>query len=82
VESIAGLNGIVIAALGTDGIDGNSIAAGAIVDGMTLSRVKQKDLVPNRFLAKNDSYTFFRRLDDYLITGTHVGDLYLMISLK
>jgi glycerate-2-kinase len=84
-NTIAGLNGVVIAALGTDGVDGNSLAAGAIVDGESISRAHRKGLDPRRFLAKNDSYTFFRRLGDNLITGptgTNVGDLYLKISLK
>jgi glycerate-2-kinase len=84
-KPIAGLDGVVIAALGTDGIDGNSIAAGAIADGGSMPRAKRKGLNPTQFLARNDSYTFFRRLGDNLITGptgTNVGDLYLMISLK
>jgi glycerate-2-kinase len=84
VEEIEGLEGTVIAALGTDGIDGNSRAAGAIVDGNTARRAKRRKLDPSRFLARDDSGTFFRRLGDSLVTrstGTNVGDIYLMISL-
>ncbi len=47
VEGIAGLDGAVIAALGTDGIDGNSVAAGALVDGRTAQRAKRKLVDPS-----------------------------------
>lgn len=85
VKHIANLNGTVVAALGTDGIDGNSPAAGAIADGNTAQRAKRLRMNPENFLARNDSYRFFRRLNDSLVTGrtsTNVGDLYLMVSLE
>lgn len=84
VEGIAGLDGAVIAAFGTDGIDGNSRAAGALADGRTAQRAKAKRLDPRVFLARNDSFRFFRRLNDNLITGrtgTNVGDLYLVLCI-
>jgi glycerate 2-kinase len=84
-QGIAGLDGVVVAALGTDGIDGNSKAAGALVDGRTAMRAKRKRLDLANFLARNDSHRFFRALNDNLVTGrtgTNVGDLYLMISLE
>jgi glycerate-2-kinase len=83
-EGITGLNGTVVAALGTDGVDGNSNAAGALADGRTAIRAGRKQLDPKKFLARNDSYQFFKSLNDGLVTsrtGTNVGDLYLMISL-
>jgi glycerate-2-kinase len=82
VEGIAGLDGVVVGALGTDGIDGNSNVAGAIVDGTTLYRAEQKGLRPRDYINRNDSYHFFRALNDNLVTGrtgTNVGDIYLMI---
>jgi glycerate-2-kinase len=82
-EDIAGVKGIVIASLGTDGIDGNSKAAGAMVDGDTVFRAKRQQMNPHDFLERNDSYRFFRRLSDNLVTGptgTNVGDLYLVVS--
>jgi len=82
VEDIAGLDGAVIAALGTDGIDGNSKAAGALADGRTAQRAKRKRIDPKYFLTRNDSFRFFGRLDDNLITGrtgTNVGDVYLIL---
>ena len=82
VEGIAGLDGVVVATLGTDGIDGNSNAAGAILDGRTLQRAEEKGLRPKDYLTRNDSYHFFRALNDNLVTGrtgTNVGDIYLTI---
>ena len=73
---------IVIGSCGTDGIDGNSSAAGAIADSQTLVRAKQKKLSPNNFLQKNNSYEFFSRLKDTLITGptgTNVMDLQIIL---
>lgn len=83
VDNLANLAGTVIAALGTDGIDGNSNAAGALVDGKSALRAKRIGINPKEFLARNDSYRFFRKLKDNIITGptgTNVGDIYLMIS--
>jgi len=83
VEGIAGLDGLVVAALGTDGIDGSSIAAGAMADGNTARRAERRRMNPCDFLARNDSYSFFRQLNDNLVTGrtgTNVGDLYLIVS--
>jgi hydroxypyruvate reductase len=84
VESIAGLDGVAVAALSTDGVDGNSKAAGALADGSSLKRAERKRLEPSGFLARNDSYRFFRALNDNLITGgtgTNVGDVYLMVAV-
>ena len=83
-KSIAGLQGVTVAALGTDGVDGNSQAAGAIADGRTLTRAERRGLKPEDFLYQNDSYRFFRALNDNLITGatgTNVGDIYLTIVI-
>ncbi len=82
VQRISGIDGAVIAALGTDGIDGNSKAAGAVADGKTLMRARKTGMTPLPFLDNNDSYRFFRALDDNLVTGptgTNVGDLYIVL---
>jgi len=84
VEQISGRLGTVVAAMGTDGIDGNSPAAGAIIDGNTLKRSEKIRLDPKIYLERNDSYNFFRRLHDNIITGrtgTNVGDVYLLIRV-
>ncbi len=73
---------IVLASFATDGVDGKSDAAGAIVDGFTLSRGKQKGLDPNDFLKENNSYEFFKKLDDLFMTGpsgTNVMDIQVII---
>jgi len=81
---ISGLDGIAVAAMGTDGIDGHSTAAGAIVDGRTNERANIRRLNMRKFLDQNDSFTFFRKLNDNLMTGrtgTNVGDMYLVVSV-
>lgn len=78
---IGGLN-CVIAALGTDGIDGPTDAAGAIIDGSTLARALEKGLAPDEFLERNDSHSFFMALGDCIFTGptgTNVNDLTLIL---
>jgi glycerate-2-kinase len=85
VEPIADLDGCVITTLGTDGIDGNSKAAGAVTDGRTAQRAELRGMNSRDFLSRNDSYHFFRKLSDNLITGptgTNVGDLYLVACSK
>jgi hydroxypyruvate reductase len=75
---IAGLANVVILSGGTDGSDGPTDAAGAIADGDTLARLPSA----REFLTNNDSYHFFERLGDLLITGptnTNVGDVRLIL---
>ena len=81
---IGDMDGAVVASLTTDGIDGPTDAAGAIVDGKTLSRAKKLGLSPERFLANNDSYSFFSEIGDLIFTGptgTNVNDISLTIKL-
>lgn len=68
VQRIAGGN-ITVFSVGTDGIDGNSPAAGAIADGQTLARARAAGMDPTDFFRRSDAYTFFNRLDDAIITG-------------
>ena len=85
LTGIQGLKGVAIAALGTDGIDGNSPAAGAVIDGQSMSHAIQLGLRLRRFMAENDSYRFFRKLGDSIVTGqtgTNVGDVYLLVRAK
>lgn len=80
---IAGSEGIVVLSGGTDGTDGPTDAAGAMADGTTVQRAKDKGLDPQRHLETNDSYHFFRSLDDLLVTGptfTNVMDLRLVLA--
>jgi glycerate-2-kinase len=73
---------MVLASFATDGIDGNSDAAGAIADGCSLARAQKKHLVPSRFLQDNDSYAFFQVLGDSMhtgLTGTNVMDIQIIL---
>lgn len=79
-----GLNGVVVASLSTDGVDGPTDAAGAIVDGKTLARALKTGMTPEKFLTENDSYHFFEKLDDLIFTGptgTNVNDVSVIIVL-
>lgn len=79
---IAGENLTVLSA-GTDGIDGNSTAAGAIADGTTLTRAKQRGLDVEQALAKFDAFPMFAALGDAVITGptgTNVRDVRVMLA--
>jgi glycerate-2-kinase len=83
-SKIGGLEGVVVAALSTDGIDGPTDAAGALVDGETVRHALDLGLSPKRFLAENDSYSFFSRLGDLLfteLTGTNVNDVSVVVVL-
>ena len=79
---IAGCENVLVASLATDGSDGPTDAAGAIATGTTLSRAGAAGLDPERTLRENDSYPFFRDLDDLLVTGptgTNVMDLQMIL---
>jgi glycerate-2-kinase len=74
---------IVFASFATDGIDGKSDAAGAIADGFSLIEARKKDLDPAGFLKENNSYNFFKRLDDLFMTGptgTNVMDIQIIVA--
>jgi hydroxypyruvate reductase len=73
---------LVVLSAGTDGIDGNSPAAGAIADETTLQRARNLNLPPTQYLARSDSYTFFEQLNDLIVTGptaTNVRDLRIVL---
>jgi len=81
---IRGLNGVVIASLSTDGVDGPTDAAGAVADGKTMARAEAFGLRAEEFLADNNSYVFFSRLGDLIFTGptgTNVNDVSVIIVL-
>ncbi len=79
-----GLEPCVVASLSTDGVDGQTDAAGAIADGYTLERAGQARLDTERFLGDNDSYSFFSKLNDLIFTGqtgTNVNDISVIVIL-
>jgi glycerate 2-kinase len=77
--ALDGEKDIALATLATDGIDGPTDAAGAIVTGKTIERARRLGLDPLQHLGNNNSYPFFSALGDLLITGptgTNVNDLF------
>ncbi|HEX8749436.1 MAG TPA: DUF4147 domain-containing protein [Pyrinomonadaceae bacterium] len=81
--SATGTTHAVMFSAGTDGIDGNSIGAGAIADETTLGRARVRGMEAERFLERSDAYTFFHNLGDAIVTGptgTNVRDLRIMIA--
>ncbi len=84
VADMAGLENAWLVALATDGGDGPTDAAGAVVSGDTLARARAAGLDPAAFLARNDAYHFFAPLGDLLLPGptrTNVNDLAFLILL-
>jgi glycerate 2-kinase len=74
---------LVVLSAGTDGIDGNSPAAGSIADQTTLQRARNLNLDAEQYLARSDSYTFFEQLNDLIVTGptgTNVRDLRIVLK--
>jgi glycerate 2-kinase len=74
---------ITVLSAGTDGIDGNSLAAGALADGETLARARAKGLDPVEFQKRSDAFNFFSALDDAIIigpTGNNLRDLRILIA--
>lgn len=83
VRRLSNHNNLALITLATDGEDGVTDAAGAIVTGETLARATKLGLNPNEFLANHDSYSFFQALDDLLlpgVTGTNVNDLCFLFT--
>lgn len=73
----------VLLSAGTDGIDGNSPAAGAVCDETTIRRALALGLDARDYLARSDAYTFFDALGDAITTGatgTNVRDLRILMS--
>ena len=82
VEKIAGKK-IAVLSAGTDGIDGNSPAAGAVADGKTLEMARAIGLDPVEAFRRSDAFTFFSRFDDVIVTGptgNNLRDLRILIA--
>ena len=81
-EAIAGQPGITLLAAGTDGIDGPTDAAGAIVDGTTAELARRAGFDPLASLGANDAYPLLERCGALLKsgpTGTNVMDVQIII---
>ena len=74
-----------IVCVGTDGIDGNSEAAGAFLNSQRISKIMRKNLDGRYFLKTHNSYCFFKQLNSLVITGrtgTNVNDISIICSTK
>ena len=82
-EALAGEPRLTVLAAGTDGTDGPTDAAGAVVDGGTVARGARAGLDASRHLSDNDAYSYLRASGDLVITGpthTNVNDLLLVLG--
>jgi hydroxypyruvate reductase len=82
VPKIAGKR-IAVLSAGTDGVDGNSPAAGAMADGESLARARAAGMEPEDFLRRCDAHGFFARLDDAVVTGptgNNLRDLRILLA--
>ncbi len=83
VADLSRMKNAVFASIGSDGIDGDSRAAGAIATSATLKEAKSKRMDVKKFLARNDSNGFFRKLNGEIVTGyteTNVMDFQLVLA--
>ena len=74
---------ITVLSAGTDGIDGNSPAAGAVADGETMERAKAAGLDCEKTFRESDAYTFFEMLGDAIVTGptgNNLRDLRILLA--
>lgn len=84
VETMAGLPDTVLVTFATDGEDGTTDAAGAVVTGDTYARGVRLGLLPAQYLDRNDSYTYFDTVGGLIktgSTGTNANDLFILLRL-
>ena len=82
LEELGDCEGICLLSGGTDGEDGPTDAAGAIVDGEVVRAVTKSGLNASDYLARNDAYAFFEQCGGLLITGptsTNVCDVRVVV---
>ncbi|MEM1658662.1 MAG: glycerate kinase [Candidatus Jordarchaeales archaeon] len=82
---IAGLRKVFVVSFGTDGVDGASHAAGALVNGRTVKRGVMRGAMAEEYLRRHDTTSFFEEIGDGLIvtgpTGTNVNDIVMLAAL-
>ncbi len=84
VEQLGAVENCMLITMATDGEDGPTDAAGAVVTGATVAQAREMGMVPREFLQRHDSHTFFGAIGDLLkpgYTGTNVNDIVLMLAL-
>lgn len=79
---LEGLSSVLIAAVGSDGTDGPTDAAGGISDGETMAKLRQAGINLDQTLADNNAYAALSHTDGLIMTGptgTNVNDLYFLL---
>ncbi|NHK31286.1 MAG: DUF4147 domain-containing protein [Asgard group archaeon] len=77
------LDNVVLASIGSDGIDGPTDAAGALIDGYTIKKGQENSLNQLDYLKNNDSYNYLKKTGNLIytgLTGTNVGDFIIAIK--
>lgn len=80
-----GLQEVAVLSCGTDGIDGNSNAAGAVADGRLIASALQNGAKVSEFISNNDSHSFFKKMGGLVVTGpsgNNARDLRILMSGK
>ena len=83
VSELADFPDVMLVTLATDGEDGDTDSAGAVVTGETWRQGMALDMNSSEFLSRNDSYSYFNKVDDLLKpgpTGTNVNDLTFLFT--
>lgn len=83
VDELAGMQNVMLITLATDGEDGPTNAAGAVVTGETAQRAEQIGLFAADHLSRNDAHAYFDRLGDLIQighSGTNVNDLVICLA--
>ncbi len=83
VDGLAGLQDVMLISIATDGEDGPTDAAGAVVTGGTAQRAEALGLDAADYLSRNDAHSYFEKLEDLIRTGpsgTNVNDLLLCFA--
>jgi hydroxypyruvate reductase len=84
VDELRGLDNVMLVALATDGDDGPTDAAGAVVTGESAGRAERLGVDATGHLSRNDAYPSFEKLEDLIKTGptgTNVNDLVFLLAL-
>ena len=82
VPYLEGMENALVAAVGSDGTDGPTDAAGGMVDGSTMTSLRKAGISVDAVLAENDAYHALKAVDSLIITGTtgtNVNDLYFLL---